>query len=187
MKVLVLGSKPEKYGFGSSIYRAFLANNCEVTAVARPQVDFNNPKWIDVLSSVEFDVVIASAYDHRYPGMQLAMMKHLFEAYRHDPTKQIVAIGSMTHYYQKTDAYSVATKELHHYVLNVGKDSLSYECKLLLLEPGSMDNMLARKHLYQFTYSKLDETAQMLYQFVNMNLKFLHIALRGGLKSTDAP
>lgn len=185
-KILILGSNPFKVGFGSALIEQFKNSEFEVDSVCRSIVDLGSDGWFDkCITDKKYDIIIVNGFDYKYPNVQLSVFKLLFEKFKNTEDIQLIVIGSMSHYFKQENSYEIAKKELHDYFINVGKDSLNYKCKLLMVEPGSMENRLPYKDKYTFTYSTLAETAKIVYEVSKLNLKFMSLSLRGNKRSNE--
>ncbi len=181
MKVAIIGARAGRFGLGSATLQEFSRHGHSVKAFSRSDCNINDPNWCEVLKD-SYDVIILNAFDRENPMVQLQAFKQLYERYQHDSRTQLVAIGSMAHYFKIETPYEKAKFSLNQFLMRVGKNSLGYECKLCLFEPGSMDSIVPHV-TYPMTYSTSEETAQVLRTSVEMNLKFLHVAMRGNRKA----
>jgi hypothetical protein len=178
MNILVLGARPDKYGFGASILKQLEFKEIPFRAISRSQINFVDTSWIERFDFTPYSSIIVNAFDYTNVRAQFNMFIALFEKLK-NTNVQLVAIGSMAHYFKRENDYEIAKGDLHDFVVNIGKHSLEYQCKLVLFEPGAMENHLLRKPNYSFTYSTLTETAQALVQVMLMDQKFVSFAMRG--------
>jgi len=181
MKLALIGARKERPGLGAALLSEFSSHGYEVTAFSKADCNIVEQDWLKVLKS-PFDIIILNAFDHQHPEAQLKAFQALFEKFKSDSKVQLVVIGSMAHYFKKETPYEKAKFYLYDFVMSHGKYSLAYACKLLLFEPGTLDNLL-RHNKHAFTYSTVEETAQMLRTAVEMNQKFIHLAMRGNRKA----
>lgn len=183
--VMILGANPNKHMLGTSIIDVFLNGGYQVSSVCRSDVDLNKPDWFDIaIGDKDYDIIILNAYDRNNHGMQLEVFKTLLEKYKDDETKQLAVIGSTTHYFGNTSQkYDNAKRDLHEYFMKFGIHDSRYKCKLMLFEPGVLENFLQNKDKYPVSYSSFSTISKILFNLVQLNLKFIQISLREGIKS----
>ena len=184
--VMILGANPNKHMLGTSIIDVFLNGGYQVSSVCRSDVDLSQPGWFDkAIGNNEYDVIIVNAYDWNNHGMQLSVFKTLLERYKNDETKQLVVIGSLTHYFSGNRPYDIAKRELYDFFTNFGIRVVNYKCKLLLFEPGILENLLSDPTRYPFSYSSFSSVSKILFTLVENNLKYMQISLHGNLRSPE--
>jgi len=65
-------------------------------------------------------------------------------------------------------------KTFHAFGMNTGE----YRCKMLLIEPGSLDNKHGKPHTHW--HLKQAELVDVTRSALTLNQKFMHIIVRGG-------
>ena len=161
----VIGVSPSG-GFGN-----FLADNLaidyEVTRYGRAE-----PNW-----KLDSDVVVLNMFDRDKPLMQMVHLSHLFKEMK-DTNKALVAIGSTIHYYNPVQSgYSNGKHALHKMFYSLALNIAEYRCRMILIEPGALDNKHGQPQLSH--HMKQKELVELIRVALSLNQKFLHIAAQG--------
>lgn len=75
----------------------------------------------------------------------------------------------MAHYFARNSDYEKAKGNLYDFVMDMGKRSLEYKCKITLLEPGSIEHIIPFQKHISFTYLTIEEVINALTACINLN------------------
>jgi hypothetical protein len=185
--VCVIGVSPNKVG--DSLCRIFAKAGSNVIPVGRKDVDFYEDKWQDTLlgklpNNNSPLVIILNLYDHApgRSGLQEEIFDCLWEKYKTNKDVQLVVIGSMAHYYSLEgipQEYTDSKRHLRNKVVTIGR-TLSYNCKLLMIESGTIDTyFIDNQPVWPTSYFHLSEFADRIYTEVDANSRFSFIMANG--------
>ena len=126
---------------------------------------------------LDSDVVVLNMFDHKRPLLQSIEMGRIFRKVK-DKDMTLVAIGSTIHYVDKhREGYAQGKCILNKLFYDLAFNTGEYQCKMVLLEPGSLDNRNGKPACNY--HLKQAELAKVLRGAVALGQKFLHIAVRG--------
>jgi hypothetical protein len=162
MKLHIIGASREG-GLGNYLAQYF-ASDYDVETFSR------NKKW-----NVDADIIILTLFDHRLYLLQEAVFRVIFEKIRKQD-KHLVIVGSMAHHYMNT-RYADAKKSLNERFYELCKHREQYTPKVLLIEPGSLEKV--RGVVPSGPFLLYAEIANIIKCSINMNPKFLHVAVSG--------
>lgn len=186
MNVVILGGK-SKFGLYLNNYLSWFSDN-QVLALGKPEIDFSTD-WVAKVGmaiydrfthSENIDLIIVNAFDHRseYASMQRNIFQTVWKLYKDNPRTTILVIGSICHHEpeRNTDLYVDAKRTLARMCAHL---SLSeHQCKLILLEPGPMENRIGLQTIPR-SVLPFAEVAALMTQAIDMNLPYLQIGMRG--------
>lgn len=166
MKTLTVIGVSKEGGFGN-----FLADNLsdEFAVTRHSRCD---KEW-----KLDSDVVVLNMFDHRRPLLQSIELGRIFKKVK-DTSATLVAIGSTVHYVDKhREGYAQGKCILHKLFYDLAFNTGEYRCRMVLLEPGSLDNPYGNPE--RNYHLKQAELAKVLRGALALGQKFLHIAVRG--------
>ena len=121
------------------------------------------------------DVIILNLFDHKNIHLQEQLFRECFSV-RKTSSAKIVVIGSTSYHFVDT-AYSRAKRGLRDTFYALGKHTDSYQCSLLLLELGSLEILQSKP--CEWPHLKYHQVSSVLDGLLQMDTKFMHVALRG--------
>ncbi len=166
-KALIVGASKEG-GFGN-----FLAEELKVRGTFS-EVEVRRRG--DSLNVEPADMVVINLFDHKVVArLQQAVFVRAFERLR-DEDCLLVVMGS-TVYHFEDHVYAQSKKNLKEKFYELGKNTDTYSCRLLLIEPGTMEYVRGEPaegaHVSYRTVANVMRFARTTRQ------KFMHVALRG--------
>lgn len=186
--VCVIGVSPNKVG--SALCKTFEKAGASVMPITRGDVNFYEIDWQNtLLDKIPYTdsslVVILNLYDHTLgrSRLQEEIFDCLWERYSSNKDFQLVVIGSMAHYYGDIkgipQVYIDSKRRLRDKVVSIGR-TLSYNCKLLMIEPGTIDTyFIDNQPTWPTVYFQLLEFADRVYTEVDANSRFSFIMANG--------
>jgi len=184
--VCVIGVSPNKVG--SALCKTFEKAGASIIPVVRGDVDFYEKGWQDTLlerlSNNSPLVIILNLYDHApgRSGLQEEIFDCLWKKYSSDKDVHLVVIGSMAHYHSLEgipQEYTDSKRRLRNKIVTIGR-TLSYNCKLLMIEPGTIDTyFIDNQPVWPTSYFHLSEFADRVYTEVDANSRFSFIMANG--------
>jgi hypothetical protein len=154
-------------GFGNFLADS-LADEYEVTRHGRSE-----PEW-----KTDSDVVVLNMFDRERPLMQVVHFDRLFKEMK-NTNRTLVAIGSTIHYFNKNQSgYANGKCALHKLFYGLALRTGEYECKMVLIEPGSLDNRHGQPHIH--AHMKQSELVDAIRATLALKQKFIHLAIQGG-------
>jgi hypothetical protein len=180
-KVLILGANPKKYGFGSHLIEKFNKLGYEVDHICRSDVNLNDEDWFSkVFTGKRYDIIIINVFDKNSSQTQLNVFNKVYQELKDDEQLNLVVIGSYAHYYGiNASDYHVAKYLLNRRFHEFIGATNTFKCKMVLLEPGYLENFLSRPDRFPFMYSTFEQTSDVLINLIKMNLKALQVSLKG--------
>lgn len=167
MKTCTIIGVSETGGFGNFLADS-LSDTYEVTRHGRE----------DTVWKTDSDVVVLNMFDHARPLMQVLKYSLLFDQLR-NTNVMLVAIGSTVHYASKVpSAYRLSKEALQKRFYSLALHTGGYQCKMMLVEPGSLDNEHGQPHVN--FHLKQSELVRVIRSALELEQKFLHIVVRGG-------
>lgn len=163
--ITIIGISSKRGGFGNYM----LAHFQDAVGLGK-----GDPIDLDQLG----DTVIINLFDHS-PGNHLVQLDTFNKVFEHvkDQEKHVIAIGSTAHLF-KQGPYEDAKRMLHNHIYELGKAQVNYKAKLALIEPGTMQ-MLSGRPVVGKVHIKYQEVFQVVKGVIEINPKFMHVALRG--------
>jgi hypothetical protein len=105
----------------------------------------------------------------------------IWNKYKDKSNVQIVVIGSMAHYFVPVgipEEYTLSKRKLKENIIS--KSNLAgYNCKLILAEPGVVDNYLENKPQWAARYIKREELAKLIVNLMKENNRFMMSSIVG--------
>lgn len=134
MKILVTGTK----GIGQALAQVYADH--AVTCVSRSTGHDINLVNCWGFEFLQHDMVFNNAYD----GFgQIVLLEYFYNAWKHDPSKKIITVGSRSSYMPALD-----TKHVAHWPYQIHKQALQHthdrmiqdaKCDLKIINPGPVD------------------------------------------------
>lgn len=121
------------------------------------------------------DIIVINLFDHSNPSLQETVFRSIFEQIKSED-RQLVVIGSTAHHFLETP-YALAKRSLKDTFYELGKQTLEYKCKLLLVEPGALELIQGKPP--KVSHMLYDELSTIIKQLLVLNPKFMHVAVRG--------
>lgn len=162
-KSLSLIGVSETGGLGNHLYDT-LQSKFQIQTIGRHQQ-----------LNYESDVVVLNVFDHKNIYLQEQLFRECFLA-RKTSRAKIVVIGSTSYHFVDT-AYSRAKRSLKETFYALGKHTDSYQCSLLLLELGSLETIQSKP--CEWPHLKYHQVSTVLDGLLQLDTKFMHVALRG--------
>lgn len=182
----ILGVSDSK-GLGFELANELEKQSRQVRRVGRANVDFSG-NFVEALASDqqaesgEFLCFVINLFDYSSVHIQEYVFKTLWDRYKDFVNVHIVVIGSLAHYYQDLPIvsrdYREAKRVLRTECFRAGLRS-DYKCRLLLVEPGTLDNFVKENREFTSSYFVMGDFVSKLIQFMDMNDRFMSVSLSG--------
>jgi len=181
----IIGYNPDTQKIGNALVSNLKDHN--VTTIGRDNFDFALPNWQDnlttTLSKIDTPlVVIINLFDYSNITLQQKVFDIVWQKYKNNSDVHIVAIGSTAHYLDSVDyvsqEYFDAKKALNQTCFHIGIKTY-FKCKLLLVEPGTVESYLTTKPSWSTVYFTDNEIAKKIIALIDINSRFLSATLNG--------
>lgn len=166
MKTLTVIGVSQEGGFGNFLADS-LSDEFAVTRHSR-----EDREW-----KLDSDVVVLTMFDRKRPLLQSIELGRIFKKVK-DTDTTVVTIGSTIHYVDRhQDGYAQGKCIVHKLFYDLAFNTGEYQCKMVLIEPGSLDNRYGNPE--RNYHLKQAELVKVLRGALALEQKFLHLAVRG--------
>jgi hypothetical protein len=189
----VLGAS-EKGGLGQLLAKELKARQRPIVVTTRSSCDLSNNFVEDlnleeIVRSGQQVTFIVNVFDYDDSRLQYEVTNKLLSLFRDYKNVQIVAIGSIAHYYNFNRgsyigaAYQEAKQDLRDLCFHTGLHK-KFDCRLLLVEPGTLSNFIEDHPDFKSDYFDIREFAIKVISLMDLNEKFMSVSMSGSLSNS---